>query len=171
MFEREPARARLIYNKLQTLAKVEQANQQITAQKTEREQTEFRNYSAQEDARFADMVKGERNMPAIEAEIVAMVKDHGVDPREFFKAGNESKFLRSAAAQKILVDAAKYRIMQRAPKAIPRRDVPTVQKPGNAGPRVNRADTGLAALNAKLSKTGNLKDAAALLSARRNKGR
>jgi hypothetical protein len=116
------------------------------------------------------MVKGERNMPAIEAEIVAMVKDHGVDPREFFKAGNESKFLRSAAAQKILVDAAKYRLMQRAPKALAKRDVPNVQAPGFSGPRTNQRDTGLAALNAKLSKTGNLKDAVALRLAR-SKGR
>jgi hypothetical protein len=171
MHEREPARARLVFSKLQALASVEQANQQLKAQKTTQEQTEFKQYSAQEDARFADMVKGERNMPAIEAEIVAMVKDHGVDPREFFKAGNESKFLRSAAAQKILVDAAKYRLMQKAAKAAPRHAVPPVLRPGTAGPRVDRADIGLAALNAKLSKTGNLKDAAALLSARRSKGR
>jgi hypothetical protein len=166
MHEREPARARLVFNKLQTLARVEQANQQLQAQKTTREQTEFRNYSAKEDARFADMVKGERNMPAIEAEIVAMVKDHGVDPSEFFKAGNESKFLRSAAAQRILVDAAKFRLMQKAAKASPTRTVPTVQKPGFAGPRVDRADTGLAALNAKLSKSGSLKDAVTLRLAR-----
>jgi hypothetical protein len=171
MHAREPARFQQAIGRIQTVAQIEQAHNQIQADKTGREQAEFRNYSAKEDARFADMVKGERNMPAIEAEIIAMVKDHGVDPQEFFKAGSESKFLRSAAAQKILVDAAKYRIIQRAPKAVATRAVPAVQKPGVAGPRTNRADTGLAALSAKLSKTGNLKDAAALLSARRSKGR
>jgi hypothetical protein len=71
-----------------------------------------------------------------------------------------------------MVDAAKYRMMQRAAKAVPARGaVPTVQKPGYAGPRTNSRDTGLAALSMKLSKSGSIKDAAALLSARRSKGR
>lgn len=170
MHQREPARARLMLNKLNTLARVEQANEQLKAQKTTREQAEFRQYSAQEDARFADMVKGERNMPAIESEIVAMVKDYGVDPREFFKAGNESKFLRSAAAQKIMVDAAKYRLMQKAAKASPTRTIPSVQTPGYAAPRTNRSDVNLATLSAKLSKSGSIKDAVALRLAR-SKGR
>jgi hypothetical protein len=171
MHAREPARFQQAMGRIQSIAQIQQAHDQITAEKTGREQAEFRDYSAKEDARFAAMVKGERNMPAIEAEIVAMVKDHGVEPREFFKLGTESKFLRSAAAQKILVDAAKYRMMQKAAKAAPTRDVPTVQKPGSVGPRVNRSDVNLATLSAKLSNSGNLKDAQALLAARRSKGR
>ncbi len=100
-----------------------------------------------------------------------MVKDYGVDPREFFTSGTESKFLRSAAAQKILVDAAKYRMMQKTAKAVPTREIPPVQRPGVAGPRSNQSDSNLAALSARLGKSGSLKDAAALLSARRSKGR
>jgi hypothetical protein len=171
MHAREPARFQQAIGRIQTVAQIQQAHNQITADKTAREAAEFRTYAQAEDARFADMVKGERNMPAIEAEIVAMVKDHGVDPREFFKAGAESKFLRSAAAQRILVDAAKYRMMQKVAKAAPTRDIPTVQKPGIAGPRTNQSHANLAALNAKLSSTGNLKDAVKLLAARRSKGR
>lgn len=168
MHAREPARFQQAIGRIQAVAQVEQARSKIQADKTARESAEFRTYAQAEDARFADMVKGERNMPAIEAEIVAMVKDHGADPREFFKAGTESKFLRSAAAQKILVDAAKYRMIMRLPKAIPKRDVPPVQRPGHVGPRTNSRDASLTALNAKLSKSGSLKDAQALLAARRS---
>lgn len=171
MHAREPARFQQAIGRIQTVAQIQQTHNQITAEKTGREQAEFKQYSAQEDARFADMVKGERNMPAIEAEVIAMVKDYGVDPHEFFKAGAESKFLRSAAAQRIMVDAAKYRMMQKAAKAAPTRAVPAVQKPGIAGPRTNQSDSNLAALSARLGKSGSLKDAAALLSARRSKGR
>jgi hypothetical protein len=170
MHAREPARFQQAIGRIQTVAKIQAAHDQITAEKTGREAAEFQTYARAEDSRFAAMVKNERNMPAIEAEIVAMVKDHGVDPREFFKAGTESKFLRSAAAQKILVDAAKYRMMQKAAKAAPTNAVPTVQKPGVAGPRTNQRDSGLAALSAKLSRSGSLKDAVALRLAR-SKGR
>jgi len=170
MHAREPARFQQAIGRIQAVAHIEQAHNQIQAQKTAREQAEFRDYAAKEDARFADMVKGERNMPAIEAEIVVMVKEHGVDPREFFKAGNESKFLRSAAAQRILVDAAKFRLMEKAAKAAPTRDVPPVQRPGTAAPRADRGHASLAALNDKLSKSGSLKDAVALRLAR-SKGR
>ena len=170
MHAREPVRFQQAMGRIQTIAQIQQAHNQITAEKSGREQAEFQTYAQTEDARFADMVKGERNMPAIQAEIIAMVKDHGVDPREFFKAGAESKFLRSAAAQKILVDAAKYRMIQKAAKAAPSRAVPSVQAPGHTGPRTNRSDTNLAALSAKLGKTGSLKDAVALRLAQK-KGR
>ncbi|WP_369723660.1 hypothetical protein AB8Z38_06745 [Bradyrhizobium sp. LLZ17] len=53
-----------------------------------------------------------------------MLSELGVDPLEFLKAGNESRFLRTAAAQKVLVDAAKYRLMMQAPKPVAARTPP-----------------------------------------------
>ena len=174
MHQREPARARAMLGKLQTLGKVEAALNQIKAQKTAREQTEFKAYAAKENARFADMTKGipPKEMAAIEAHVPKMLAEHGANVKQFLDAvSNQTTFPR-ASAEALLVKAARYDLMQKAAKAVPARGaVPTVQKPGFAGPRTNSRDVGLAALSAKLSQTGNLRDAAALLSARRSKGR
>jgi hypothetical protein len=106
-------------------------------------------------------------MRAIEAEIPKMLTDLGVDPIEFLKAGNESKFLRSAAAQRILIDAARYRMVQSATKAVASRPVPPVQRPGTAQPHVNSGGQKLAALNNAFKSNPTLKSAAAALAARR----
>ena len=174
MHQREPARAQVLITKLQTLGRVEAALIQIKAQKSAKEQTDFKAYAVKENARFADMTKGipAREMAAIEAHVPKMLKEHGADVKQFLDAvSNQTTFPR-ASAEALLVKAARYDLMQKAARAVPARGaIPNVQKPGFAGPRVDRAETGLAALSAKLSKSGNLKDAAALLSARRSKGR
>jgi hypothetical protein len=174
MHLREPARAQLAMTKLQALAKVEAASQQLKEQKTAREQTEFKAYAAKENARFSELTKGipAKEMAAIEAHVPKMLAEHGANVKQFLDAvSNQTTFPR-ASAEALLVKAARYDLLTKAAKATPARAaIPTVQKPGFAGPRVDRAETGLAALSAKLSKTGNLRDAAALLSARRSKGR
>jgi hypothetical protein len=173
MHQRDPARARVALSRLQALAKVEQASQQIKAQKTAREQTDFKAYAAKENARFADMTKGisAKEMAAIEAHVPKMLAESGADVRSFLEAiSNQTTFPR-ASAEALLVKAARYDLLMKNAKAAPTRVVPAVQRPGVAEPRMNSADTGIAALNAKLNRTGNLKDAAALLSARRSKGR
>jgi hypothetical protein len=174
MHEREPARARLMLNKLQALGRVEAANQHLKAQKTAREQTEFKAYAAKENARFAEMTKSipAKEMAEIEAHVPKMLAEHGADVESFLKAvSNQTTFPR-ASAEALLVKAARYDLLMknaRLPRAVP--PVPTVQRPGYSGPRTNSGDASLAALTAKLNQTGNLKDAAKLLAARRSKGR
>jgi hypothetical protein len=173
MHQREPARAQQIITKLQAVGRVETALGQLKAQKTEREQTEFKQYAAKENARFTELTKGisAREMAAIEAHVPKMLAESGANVKQFLDAvSNQTTFPR-ASAEALLVKAARYDLLTKAAKAMPTRDIPNVQRPGFAGPRVDRADVGLAQLSAKLSKTGNLKDAAALLSARRSKGR
>jgi hypothetical protein len=172
MHQREPARAQMAISKLQALARVEAASQQIKTQKTAREQTEFKAYAAKENARFTEMTKSipAKEMAAIEAHVPKMLAEHGADVAQFLKAvSNQTNFPR-ATAEALLVKAARYDLMQKVAKAVPTHNVPTVQKPGFAGPRTNRSDAGLAALSAKLSKSGSLKDAVALRLAR-SKGR
>jgi len=174
MAHREPARFDKAMATLQRVNQLQQAAAHETAQKTAREAAEFQAYARAEDARVVEMIKGERNMPALEAEIPSMLRDLGVDPAEFLRLGNESKFLRSAAAQKILIDATKYRLAMKAgrpkPGAAP---IPQVVRPGTRAEasRGARAASDLAALNHRLSKSGSLKDAAALLVATRKQGR
>jgi hypothetical protein len=174
--QREPGRFRQALNRINTIAQVEAVHKHFNQQKTAYEQAEFKTYAQKEDARFADMVKGETpaRMAAIEAEIPALLKDLGVDPTDFFRLGNESKFLRSAAAQKILVDAAKYRLLMKTAKPRPSpAPIPPVVRPGAATNRTaaERGSANIAALSAKLKQTGSIKDATALLIAKRGRTR
>lgn len=173
MHERDPARARLALSRLQAVARVEAANQQIKAQKTAREQTAFQAYAAKENARFAELTKGipAKEMAAIQAHVPKMLAEHGADVRQFLEAvSNQTTFPR-ASAEALLVKAARYDLMRAAAKAVAKHAVPHVQKPGTAGPRgAERTDASLGALSAKLSKSGSLKDAVALRLAR-SKGR
>jgi hypothetical protein len=175
MHQREPARAKLAYNRLQGLAQVEAAVQQIAQQKAAREQTEFKQYSAKENARFAELTKGipPQQMAAITAEVPAMLAEVGVtDPRAFLKAIEGQSIFPRGSAERLLVDAARYRLMQKAAKPTPARpQLPPVQQPGHAQPRTNPQSANLKALNQRLSNTGDLKTAAALLAAMRKKGR
>jgi hypothetical protein len=173
MHQNEPARAKLAYDRLQAVGEVETALGQIAQQKTAREQTEFKQYAAKENQRFTELTKGisARDMAAIEAHVPKMLAESGANVKQFLDAvSNQTTFPR-ASAEALLVKAARFDLMQKAAKAVPARGaVPSVQKPGVSGPRTNSSDAGLAALNAKLSKSGSLKDAVALRLAR-SKGR
>jgi hypothetical protein len=174
MSQREPERARQVLTHLQALAAVEAASQQLNAQKTAKEQADMREYASRENARFRELTKGiaPREMAAVQAEIPHMLKEYGVtNPRQFLEAIQGQSTFPRASAERIMVDAAKYRLMQKAAKAIPARAaIPQVQRPGVAGSR-SVADSNLASLNAKLNQTGSVKDAAALLKAQRSRRR
>lgn len=163
-------KARQIATRLQALGEVEAAVQQIEQQKTARQQNEFKAYSAKETARFRELTKGipPQQMEAIKAEVPGMLKAVGVsDPHAFLKAIEGQTTFPRASAEMLLIYAARYMMMQKAAKAQPTRVLPPVQRPGVAAPRGNSASTALAALNQKLSQTGDIKDATALLMAKR----
>jgi hypothetical protein len=165
----DPARARAAAGQINAFAQVEAAHAQLQQQNAAREQARFQTYAKDQDARFADMVKGERDMAAIEAQIPKTLKALGVDPAEFLRAGSVEggKFLRSAAAQAILVKAAKYDMLEAARKAGMAKVVPHVQRPGTAQPRVNATVSRLDSLRSKANSTGKLRDFANLLAAER----
>jgi hypothetical protein len=158
MAAREPARFQKAIGTLRRVVTLQHEEKLQEQRRRQQQQSEFRQYARAEDARFADMVKGEApaRMQAIEAEIPRMLSDLGVDPLAFLRAGHESKFLRSAAAQKILVDAAKYRMLMSAPKAVATRAVPRVQRPGASSPRLSSSEAKLSDLSRQFAAaTGN----------------
>jgi phage terminase large subunit len=63
-------------------------------------------------------------------------------------------------------DAGKYRLMLKARDAVAARPVPPVQRPGMATTRSERNRTDLRTLSARLSSSGDIKDAVALYRAR-----
>jgi Phage terminase large subunit len=68
-------------------------------------------------------------------------------------------------------DAGKYRLMMRARDVVTARAVPPVQRPGMARSAAERDHTDLQALSAKLSKSGDIRDAVALYKARKSSRR
>ena len=68
-------------------------------------------------------------------------------------------------------DAGKYRLMMKAKDAVSARPVPPVQRPGIARTPAEREHTDLRTLNARLSNSGDIKDAVALYHARKSNRR
>jgi hypothetical protein len=64
-------------------------------------------------------------------------------------------------------DAGKYRLMMRAKDAAAAKPLPSVQRPGAARTPAEREHADLQALSAKLSSSGDIKDAVALYKARK----
>jgi hypothetical protein len=68
-------------------------------------------------------------------------------------------------------DAGKYRLMMKARDAVAARPVPPVQRPGMARTPTERQNADLRTLNARLSNSGDIKDAVALYHARKSNRR
>lgn len=99
-----------------------------------------------------------------------LTKEIGFAEAELANAwnGKQGISLRDAKLQTIIRDAMKWNAAQKAAKASkPAAPVPPVQKPGIAATRQERNGAGLQALDNRLNETGSVRDAAALLAARR----
>lgn len=68
-------------------------------------------------------------------------------------------------------DAGKYRLMMKAKTAVSARPVPPVQRPGMARPATERDNADMRTLSARLSSSGDIKDAVALYHARKSNRR
>ena len=84
---------------------------------------------------------------------------------------NSEPVMRNAAFQRMMYDAGKYRLMMKAKDAIATRPVPPVQRPGMARAPAEREHADLRTLSAKLSNSGDIKDAVALYHARKSQQR
>jgi len=164
-------KAKQMADRLHALGAIENAAIQLEKQKTERTKAEMAKYSARENQRFRELTKGmtPQQMSAVQAEVPAMLVSVGVtDPRAFLKAIEGQTTFPRASAEALLIKAARYDMMMKQAKAQPARaPLPHVTRPGVAAPLGNSASTALQALNQKLSQTGDLKDAAKLLAAKR----
>lgn len=101
---------------------------------------------------------------------ISYLKEIGFQESELSSAwnGQASLSLRDHRLQGMIRDAVKYREGQAAAKkAIAVKPLPPVQKPGVAAPRGAIETATIKNLSAKLDQTGSIKDAAALLRARR----
>jgi len=119
------------------------------------------------------MLKGESRATqhAVTAEIVASARASGIEPAELFRLFNSEPLMRSAVFQRMMYDAGKYRLAMKAKEAAATRPVPPVQRPGMARMPAEREHADLRILNARLSSSGNIRDAVALYNARKSSKR
>lgn len=132
MAQREPDRFNRAVNTLQRVVRSQEAAQQQRQQAEQQSRESFQNYTKAENARFESLVKGEtkETMRALPNVIIEAIKEYGGDPKEFMQLAASNDFINSAITQRLLVDAGKYRMMQKAAKATATVAVPPVQRPG-----------------------------------------
>jgi hypothetical protein len=129
---------------------------------------DFQNYAKVEDARLDALLKGETSgvRQAVAQEIMASAKDSGIEPDELQRLFDSEPLMRNATFQRMMYDAGKYRLMMKARDAVAAKPIPPVQRPGMAAGRGERDQHDLRALSARLSSSGDLKDAVALYRAK-----
>jgi len=135
----------------------------------EQEAASFRSYKAEQDSAF-DRVNGKLSTSDLDA-----VRNYATNVLKLsdgdLQALTTDRTARDHRFQRALLDAAKYNaLMSSPPKAIPKA-VPPVQRPGVAQPRGAAAARDIGALTSKLSQSGSLNDAVALLRAHRESRR
>lgn len=129
---------------------------------------DFQNYAKVEDARLDALLKGETSgvRQAVAQEIMTSAKDSGIEPDELQRLFDSEPLMRNATFQRMMYDAGKYRLMMKARDAVAAKPIPPVQRPGMAAGRGERDQHDLRALSARLSSSGDLKDAVALYRAK-----
>jgi hypothetical protein len=100
---------------------------------------------------------------------LSVLKSTGFDEQELAASwrGEQGLSLRDHRVQLLILDATRWREAQAKAKQIQAKPVPPVQRPGTAQGKGAAREAEIANLTTKLERTGSLKDAAALLRARR----
>jgi hypothetical protein len=165
--------------KLSRIQAIVAASEQLRARQNEemRQTTEssrrtFLNYAKAEDARLETLLKQETGdvRQAVAQEIMASAKASGIEPEEMQRLFDSEPLMRNATFQRMMYDAGKYRLMMKARDAVTAKPMPRVQRPGTAARRGEGEQHDLRTLSARLSNSGDLKDAVALYQARRTRG-
>jgi hypothetical protein len=130
----------------------------------------FEGYARSEDVRFEAMMKGEpkETQAAVGAEILASARASGVEPAELRRLFSSEPLMRNAVFQRMMYDAGKYRLMMKARDAAAAKPLPPVVRPGTTRSPAERDQADLRTLSAKLSSSGDIKDAVALYHARKS---
>lgn len=170
-----PRFARWQAHQMRVEAAEKQMQQAHTAQQAEF-RTKWNEFSQAEDAKFLELapeMTNKEQATKIADTSVSILKDIGFTDQDLAKLwnGEASLSLRDHRAQLLLLDAAKYRMAKTAikTKVVPKA-APSVQKPGVSGSRASDDNVQVKQLDNKLSQSGSVKDATALLLARRRAG-
>jgi hypothetical protein len=154
----DPQRFQAALQEMNRIGQVQQAQAQQQQYSAARNQAAFNEWAKAEDAKL--------NVTDADAKSVqAYLKDNGMLD-EWVHGMRTDPGIRSAKAQQIVMDAARYHAIKNAPKAVATRPSSHVQRPGSASVGKSSKDVSLAALEAKLNRSGSEADAWAYLQAR-----
>lgn len=170
MSRQDPQRFARVQAMIATTEQLFAQQQQESLRQADITRRSFQTYATSEDARLDAMLKGElkATQHAVMAEIFASARESGVESAELFKLFNSEPLMRNAVFQRMMYDAGKYRLVMKARDVAAARPVPPVQRPGMARTPAEREHADLRTLNAKLSSSGDIKDAVALYNARKS---
>jgi hypothetical protein len=160
----------------QVMARQQQDYQAQLRQSATRAVENFNRFGADADASFDEFAKREgisgAHLKEIRSEALTMLRESGMTDQQIAEAWNSDFRFRSFPAQQTMMWAALYRMGRRglAQKVAPK-VVPPVQRPGVSGQFVDAKDYSTQQLSARLTHSGSLKDATALLQARRQNKR
>jgi hypothetical protein len=153
-------RAKSLYDASQ---QAENAQRQIQAQR-------IQEWAKAQDHAYDAMVNDSPETKSkLGAEAIAMLKEYGATDDEIAAAWHSPSAFRSAVGQRVLRDAAAYRLAQREAANKVARPVPPVQRPGTAPLRNSDGDVDAAMKHFRSSPS--VDSAVALLQARRNSRR
>lgn len=146
--------------------------QQAQQRQAEAQVEQFRTFSEEQDKlfleaapEFADEAKREPAQKLVRSYLSEM----GVDDATLADlwTGKQNVSLRHHKMQQVIYDAARWRNAQKAAKEVAARPVPPVQRPGVAPTRGEGEAAKVQTLHRTLKETGSIRDAAALIAARR----
>jgi hypothetical protein len=133
---------------------------------------QFTDFAKRQDDLFKEKVPDmadEAKAAELQKKALAVLSDLGFEEAELAQSWNGQKdlSLRDHRVQLLIRDATLWREAQAKAKAAATRPVPPVQRPGAATARAGTDEARVQHLTQRLEQTGSLKDAAALLRARR----
>jgi hypothetical protein len=159
--------------------KVAEVTQHILAAQHRQAQeklTQFVEFAKRQDDLFKQKVPDmtdETKAAELQRQALAVLGDLGFDETELVPLWNGQKelSLRDHRLQLLIRDATLWREAQAKAKAAATKPVPPVQRPGAATPRQGTDEARVQHLTQRLEQTGSLRDAAALVRARRTAAR
>jgi hypothetical protein len=163
--QQDPAK----FARLQRMAQVYNGinQQKLAQQEASRQlyQQQWSSWAAQQDALAAKAIP-ETNDPKFQAMVPEiLMNDYGFQRDDLAKIYYGPG--RDARVQRIFADAMKYRLASKTVATPARKPLPPVQRPGTSQPYAPTERHDLRGMEKKLTVSGNLKDAASLLIARR----
>ncbi|OSJ16841.1 hypothetical protein BST63_10555 [Bradyrhizobium canariense] len=145
-----------------------QAQQQAAQQHAAVEKQQIETWAKSEDARLKTM--GVNITNEVADEVADYAKSLGIEREALGRAMIDHPILRSAEVQAMMVAAAKYHAIRKAPAKAAPKPIPSVQKPGTARSAGDRDMSEIVALRQKATATGSTEDVFKLYKARKARG-
>jgi hypothetical protein len=156
MDRQNPARAyeiRQRFSAAKSLAQEAQKMQQAAqVQHQQAQAQQWQQYTRAHDAAFAKATANEspETMRAVADEVMRACAEYGYDKNTVMALYQSDPVMRSAPFQKMMVDAAKYRIAQRGLQHADAKPIPQVQKPGITRTRAEVTQAELGSLHRQI---------------------